>query len=347
MVAAMSDVARRAGVSVATVSRYLSGQPVRAGARIEEAVAALHYVPNVTARSLRSGVKFAIAMVVPDTTNPFFAAVVKGAEMAVRQSPYNIVLYNTDEDVVREQHVIRSVAENADGIILAPACEQDMAPQLVSDANLPLVLVDRTLEADEHPFDMVLVENSDGAAAAARRLCQLGHRRVAIIDGPLDTTPGRERDAGFIGECARYNVEVTGQYRRISDFRESGGYHEMLALLALPEPPTAVFSANNSMTVGALKALADMRVSIPGEISIIGFDDLDLAPLLSPPLTVVRRDAVEQGALAMRLLLKRLAGRSDRPHQIRLRADLVERGSCAPPHDNAQAGLRREVNQGG
>lgn len=333
---AISDVARRAGVSTATVSRYLAGQGVRAAAAIEAAVAELDYVPSTTARSLKSGVKYAVAMVVPDVTNPFFASVVKGAEMAARQSPYDIFLYNTDEDLEREQKVIRAVVQNVDGIILAPTNEQDETPALVRAAGVPLVFIDRTLAAEDS-FDSVLVDNVGGASSAAKHLTGLGHRRVAVIAGPLNTTPGRQRYEGFVAECERHGVDIPEALRRVSNFRESGGYDEMLALLALPTPPTAVFSCNNSMTVGALKALADMRVSVPTELSIIGFDDLDLAPLLSPPLTVVRRGAAEQGSLAMRLLLKRLAGGVERPHLVTLRTEFVERGSCAPLQMEARA----------
>jgi LacI family transcriptional regulator len=337
---AITDVAARAGVSTATVSRYLSGQPVRAADRIRAAIADLDYSPSRTARALKSGVTYTVAIVVPDITNPFFASVVKGIESMSRQGPYNISLYNTDEDPDRERQVIGTVVNQVDGIILAPTNEQDQTPELVRRAGIPLVFIDRTLAKGDE-FDSVLVDNAGGGAAAARHLLGLGHQRIAIIAGPLDTTPGRQRADGFVTEVERAGVPLPEDYRRISDFREAGGYRETLALLALPAPPTAIFSSNNEMTIGALKALNDMSVSIPGEMAIIGFDDLDLAELLSPPLTVIRRAAGEQGALAMRLLLKRLSGVRERPRSITLDTELVVRGSCGPPRDST-AMPRRE-----
>ena len=330
---AITDVAALAGVSTATVSRYLSGQQVRAAERIRSAIAELDYSPSRTARALKSGITYTVAIVVPDITNPFFASVVKGIESMSRQGPYHISLYNTDEDPDRERQVIGTVVSQVDGIILAPANEQDQTPDLVRRAGIPLVFLDRTLSQGDG-FDSVLVDNEGGGAAAARHLLGLGHQRIAIIAGPLVTTPGRQRFAGFTAEAERRGAALPDEYRRISDFREAGGYRETLALLALAKPPTAMFVSNNKMTIGALKALNDMSVSIPAEISIIGFDDLDLAVLLSPPLTVIRRDATEQGALAMRLLLKRLSGVRDRPRSITLDTELVVRGSCAPPRDS-------------
>jgi len=339
---AISDVAARAGVSTATVSRHLRGQLVRSAEAIEAAIAELDYTPSSVARSLKSGVKYAVAMVVPDVTNPFFASVVKGAETASRRAQYNVFLYNTDEDPAREQKIIRAVVHNVDGIILAPTTEHDEAPAIARKAGVPLVFIDRTIATDAGDgVDTVLVDNTGGAAAAARHLIDLGHRRIAVIAGPLDTTPGRERYEGVLGECRRRRVPIPEQYRRMSDFREDGGYQQMLALLALETPPTCVISCNNSMTVGALKALADMRVSVPEELSLVGFDDLDLAPLLSPPLTVVRRDAVAQGSLAMRLLLKRLEGETGKARSITLDTSLTVRGSCAPPPADGRPARRK------
>lgn len=338
---AITDVAARAGVSTATVSRYLSGQAVRAAEQIRAAIVELDYSPSRTARALKSGVTYTVAIVVPDITNPFFASVVKGIESASRQGPYNIFLYNTDEDADREQQVIGTVVSQVDGIILAPTNEQDQTPELVRRAGIPLVFIDRTL-AHGDEFDSVLVDNVAGGAAAARHLLDFGHQRVAIIAGPLDTTPGRERAEGFTAEVERRGLTLPEEYRRISDFRQTGGYRETMALLALPNPPTAIFSSNNAMTIGALKALNDMSVSIPDEMSFVGFDDLDLAELLRPPLTVVRRAAAEQGVLAMRLLLKRLSGMTDRPRSITLDTELVVRASCAPP-PGSPAGAPRKA----
>jgi LacI family transcriptional regulator len=326
----ISDVARRAGVSTATVSRFLRGQRVREEAAIRQVIDELGYRPKAAARSLRSGVHYAIAVVVPDVANPFFADLVKGIESVCRGGPYNVLLVNTDESVELEDAVVGDILQRVDGIILAPATEQDKTPDRIKESGVPVVFADRELRGQR--FDSVLVDNAEGARSAAGYLAGLGHARIAIISGPLNTTPGRERHDAFVTAVEDLGGQIPDEYRQISDFREGGGYQAMLRLLALPQPPTAVFCANNLMTVGALKALNSMRIRVPQDLSIIGFDDLDLAPLLWPPLTVIDRPTVEQGVLAARLLLARLAGQGDpEPQRVVLSTRLIERASCTIP----------------
>lgn len=327
----ISDVARRAGVSTATVSRCLRGQRVHAEDAIRQAIEDLGYRPAAAARSLRSGVQYAIAVVVPDVANPFFAGLVKGIESVCRSGPYSVFLVNTDESSELEDSVVADIIPRVDGIILAPTTEQDKTPVQIAQAGMPLVFIDRELPGER--FDSVLVDNIGGARSAAAYLTGLGHTKIAVISGPLNTTPGRERHEGFVAAVQDLGGEVPEHYREIADFRESGGYQAMLHLLALPVPPTAVFCANNLMTVGALKAVNNMRVRVPQDLSVIGFDDLDLAPLLWPPLTVIDRPVQEQGVLAARMLLARLAGRgSQDPQRVILSTRLVERASCTAPN---------------
>lgn len=337
----IQDVARRAGVSVSTVSRYLRGQRVHSEAAIAAAIKEFGYWPRAAARSLRSGVQYAIAVVVPDITNPFFAALVKGIESVFRPGPYSVLLADTDESSELEDALLADLVRRVDGVILAPATEQDETPVHVSEAGLPVVFVDRELEGAR--FDSVLVDNEEGGRLAARHLLALGHRRIAVISGPLNTTPGRGRFEGFTAELAAHGVELEPELTVIADFREKGGHDAMLRLLASTERPSAVFSANNVMTVGALRALHAMRVQVPAELSLVGFDDLELAALLRPPLTVVRRPTVQQGILAAQLLATRLVDRSTtEPQRVVLPVELVERGSTAPP----PAGRATQVPRG-
>jgi DNA-binding LacI/PurR family transcriptional regulator len=329
-VATIHDVAKRSAVSAATVSRFMRGERVRREDAVRQAIAELGYRPAAAARSLRSGVHYAIAVVVPDVTNPFFAAVVKGMESVLRGGPYSLFLANTDESSELERDVIAHLLGRVDGIVLAPATEHDDNPQRLVAAGLPVVFVDRDLV--DGPVDSVLVDNIGGARLAARHLLQLGHRDVAIISGPLNTTPGRERYEGFVNELTGSGVDIAKRYIEMSDFRESGGYSSMLRLLALPERPSAVFCANNLMSIGALKALDDMRVDVPAEMSVIGFDDLDLAPLMRSPLTVIDRPSVEQGAIAARMMLNLLADPAPhRPQRVVLPVQLLQRASTSAP----------------
>lgn len=337
------DVAARAGVSVSTVSRWLSGQTVRSADAVQAAVRELDYRPNVMAQSLKSGRYGAIGVVVPDITNPFFAAAVKGLEQASRDLSYRLLLANSDESNEREAEILADLTGRVDGFILAPAHEEDRGPLQLRESGVPAVLLDREVSGGEL-LDVVIVDNVNGAAAAARHLIGLGHTSIAMINGPTDTTPGRERREGFLAALAEAGLDLAPQYDLTGDFREASGRSLTLQLLGLPQPPTAIFTANNLMTAGALTALRDMRVPVPATVSIIGFDDLSLGALLQPPLTCVSRPDVEQGALAMRLLLSRIADHSDDPpRRVVLDTQLVVRGSTAPPRRAASRRANRSA----
>lgn len=328
--ATITNVAGVAGVSAATVSRFLRGDHVRSAEAIRAAIDALGYRPALAARSLRSGIHYAVAMIVPDIVNPYFSSLAKGVDSVFRETPYRVFLCNTDEQSAIEDAVLDEVMHRVDGIILAPAVEQEDAPTHIREQGMPIVLVDR--ELSDKNFDSVLVDNGGGARLAARHLCDLGHSRIAIISGPLSNTPGRVRYRGFMEELSRRGVFPPNEFVQISNFKESGGQEAMHKLMQLAERPTAVFCANNAMTIGALKTLKKLKVAIGREISVIGFDDLDLGPLLDPPLTVIDRPSEEQGATAARLLLRRLAGKMDKePEHIVLPTRLIVRASCVPP----------------
>lgn len=314
-------------MSTSSVSRYLRGEPGRAADRIASAIRELDYRPSAAARSLKSGKTTTLGLVVPDVTNPFFAQVAKGVERVAHAAGYTVILSNTDESPDREGEVLSFVAGHVDGLLLAPARSDEMTMERVRALETPAVFIDRGL-GDVDSFDAVLIDNSGGAAAAARHLVMLGHSRIGEIFGPLDTTPGGERHIAFIEACGE-DVEVI---QEAGDFRMDGGYQATMRLLGMQDPPTALFVANNSMTVGALRAVKDLGVSIPDELSLVGFDDHDLGDLLDPPLTVVDRPTDIQGAIAARLLLKRLSGKAEDPGQeIRLDTKLIIRQSTAPP----------------
>ncbi len=344
----IGDVARRVGVSTTTVSRHLAGQRVRDGAAVQAAIEALDFRASEVARSLKSGVTRTIGLVVPDVSNPYFAAVAKGVESVSRQFELNVFLSNTDENVENERDVLQGLLGRVDGVILAPARELSDNTTELRRAGVPIVLLDRSL-SDRDDLDSVLVDSSGGAGQAARHLLGLGHQRIGLISGPLDTTPGRERHAGFMSALDEVGLEVDPALVQMGDFKQDSGYQAGLRLLGLPLPVTAMFAANNLMAMGALRALHDMAVRIPDEVSFIGFDDLELAELLSPPLTVVSRPAVEQGVLAMRLLRNRIEGKGEGLAQrIVLDTRLTVRGSCrqrsgTSDGTTATAGLRREA----
>ncbi|MDA8204091.1 MAG: LacI family DNA-binding transcriptional regulator [Chloroflexi bacterium] len=329
--ATIKDVAARARVSTATVSRYLNGYRVRQARDIHEAIESLSFSPNQLARSLKSGSSRTIGVLVPDISNPFFADVVKGVESVMRADEYSLLLCNTDENVERERAIVRTLLrKQVDAILMAPATEWSDAPLLLRERGVPLVLIDRQIDAAA--FDVVLVDNVNGAAQAAEYLVSLGHERIALIAGPLDTTPGRERHDGFVQGLRSAGRDLDEHYLQVSDFREDGGYQAALRLLAVRPAPTALFASNNLMSIGALRAIHNLGIRIPQEMSFVGFDDLALAELTSPPLTVITRPSTEQGVLAMRLLRSRMEETADvSPRRIVLETRLAVRGSCAPP----------------
>jgi len=327
----IDDVARVAGVSRATVSRFLNGRRVRAGAAIEAAIAETGFSLNHTARSLKSGETRSIGVVVPDVSNPFFAQAVRGIEVSSRDESYNIFLCNTDESAARQDEVLGGLIGRVDALILVPATESAAVPRALAAMGVPVVLLDRELE--EHDlFDSVLVDNEGGAEAACRYLVQLGHRRIGLISGPLTATPGRTRHESFLRTLREEQVDVRPEYIHVGDFRELSGYVAAKSLVSLSEPPTAVFVANNLMAIGALKALRESKVRVPEDMSFVSFDELDIGDLLEPRLTTVSGRSVEQGALAARLLSERLRGEA--PVTVRrcvLEAQLSVRESCCPP----------------
>jgi LacI family transcriptional regulator len=340
-VANIQQVARAAGVSTATVSRYFAGLSVRSHEAIAHAVTLLDYTPSPVARSLKSGRHHAIGVIVPDVTNPFFAALVKGIESEARGSGFELILGNSDEDAAIESSLVATISQRVDGLIIAPVVEDDAAVASFIATGSPAVLVDRDVVADgrvatdaPRTVDRVLVDNAAGAALAVEHLAGLGHKAIAVISGPLDSTPGRARHAGFLEEMLRLGLPVRDELVRVADFREEGGYTAMAELVSLTEAPTAVFVANNLMAIGALRLLNDRKIPVPGTISVIGFDDLSFAPLLNPPLSVIRRPDVLQGATAARLLLRRLLakpGEDILPERLSLPVELVIRGSTSLP----------------
>jgi LacI family transcriptional regulator len=327
--ATITDVADRAGVSPATVSRFLAGQNIRHAEVVWRAIEELGYAPNRLARSLKSGQTSNIGVVVPDITNPFFGAVVKGIEASTSDQAYNLLLCNTDENAERQNHLLKTLVGAVDALILTPAIESPHAPEALNHHHrVPVVLLDREFGDGEH-YDSVLVDNVGGAQQAARYLTDLGHTGIAVISGPLDSTPGRQRHEGIVRGMADAGLELDPDLVELGDFRETGGYLAMKSLLGR-DSMTAVFVANNLMAVGALRACKEAGVRIPDELSFVSFDDLDLGALLEPAITTVSRPTVAQGVLAMSLLMERLAGSVDSaPRRCVMETRLSVRDSCA------------------
>jgi LacI family transcriptional regulator len=323
-------VAERAGVSTATVSRVLAGQngvSEELSARVWQAARELNYQPNRIARNLRSGATRTVGVVIPNIENPFFTSVVRGIEGVLQAADYTLLLGNSDERPEREQLYLSTLrAEGVAGIIFVPIDSRADAYRQLIDAALPVVAIDRAPAALS--ADYVTADNVAGARAAVEHLIRFGHRRVGLITGPEGYSSATERRAGYEQALAAAGLPVLPELIHHGDFRESGGYRAMGELLSLPEPPHAVFAANNLMTLGALRMIHERGLRIPDEMAVVSFDDMPWAISLHPPLTAVAQPAHEMGASAAELLLTRIQ-KPDRPaRRITLQTELVVRASC-------------------
>ncbi len=325
----MSDVATQASVSVTTVSHVINNtRPVSDDLRerVETAMAALNYQPNRLARSLRQGRTNTIGMIVPDNANPYFAEVARGIEETAYQNNYSLILCNSAGDQDRECFYINVLLEKqVDGIILVAAGSS--TSNIASLPLPPMVVVDRDLPSVH--ADAVLTENAQGGGQATAHLLGLGHRRIACITGSSDVTPTAERATGYRQALVAAGVAVDESLVVKGDFHYASGYAAAKGLLSGPNPPTAIFACNDLMAVGAISAGIELGLDIPTDLSIVGFDDVQLASFANPPLTTVAQPKREMGTLAVSLLLERMANPAIAPRRRWLGTALVVRGSTS------------------
>jgi LacI family transcriptional regulator len=333
MAPTIKEVAERAQVSVSTVSRVLNDYPFvsdSARRRVTEAMQALDYRPDMSARSMRTGTTRAVGFVVSDITNPVFAAIAKGADAVFHPHGYSLVLANSGGDPHREAELIAALRQRrVDGLIAAVADER--APGLAErlGSARACVLFDR--EVAGSGADAVCSDHGTGMEAALAHLAELGHVRVGLIAGMQSQLGSRARVAAYRRLAPRLGLDrgrelvVTGRLSRET------GYRGARELLALPSPPTALIAGNNQLTVGALAALRELGVDVPGELSLVACDDVDLTRLHDPPLDVVDRDPEAHGRAAAELLLRRLEDRHAPPRRVVLPTSFVRRASSGAP----------------
>jgi len=340
----MRDVARLARVSVATVSAVVNGkQCVRPALvkRVQDALKALDYHPDHVARSLKVRRTTTIGAVIPDFASGFFVEAIRGIEDAAGKAGYSIVLCNSNDDVSQEKrHLSVLLSRRVDGILLA-STDPNSIGSTQSRPGVPIVLFDRIPTGYQGPA--VVTDNSEAAYRATQYLIAQGHRRVAFIAGRLDLSTGIERAAGFRRAFEDAHLPVHGEYFKRGNFKPESGYRCGLELLQLGEPPTAILSSNGPMTLGLLRAMRELRVRCPDDVSVVGFDELvpgtqefSFGALLEPELTVVAQPGYQVGMKAAATLLKMLQGAVDdqeapSENVVTLRAELRIRKSVAAP----------------
>jgi LacI family transcriptional regulator len=326
----IKKVAESAGVSIATVSRaFADPQAVSDELRVRvlEAARLLSYRPSRAARTLRVGTSQAVGVIIPDLQNPFFTDVVRGIGSVLQPAGYTLLLSNADEDASRERDILETFrAEGVAGIIFVPInAARDTYRQLLAPP-VHTVAVDRLPSGLR--VDLVTVDNVEGTRVGVAHLIALGHRDVALLGGPLKHSTATERDLGYQQALRAAGLPVRSDLIYHGDFREGGGYDGIKLLIALARRPTAVFVANNLMTLGALRALHEVGLRIPDDVALVGFDDMPWATSLNPPLTAVSQPAQEIGSSAAELLLDRIARPDRAVRHLILKTTLVVRASC-------------------
>ncbi len=328
MAVTIKDVAKKAGVSSATVSRVLSNQEnVREEVRIRvrQAVEDLRYQPSHVARSFRTNRSRIIGLIVSDIVNPFYTSLVRSIEDAASKNGFAVFLCNTDEDLQKEEiYVDFMIGERVAGVLLSPVCEEKSSVKKLLDTGIPVVCMDRKVKGIE--TDTVMVDNVSGTYGAVEHLLKLGHHRIGAMVGSRTTT-GREREEGYRKALADYSIPIDESLLQRGSPKESVGREMTKQLLSLADRPTALFCGNNLLTVGALGEIFSQGLKVPGDIAIAGFDDLEWYSLVEPTITAVRQPIHEYGQSAINLLFSRIDGLSTPKQSIVLSTELFVRCS--------------------
>lgn len=332
--ATMRDVARLADVSIATVSAVINGTAnvsARRAERVREVMEVLDYHADQIARSLKTGKTQVIGMVIPDVTNSFYPEVIMGAEEVAGAAHYSVILCNANEDPAQEQRQLGTLfSHRADGVLIACSDPTITVDRLVR-RRFPIVCFDRIPAAFRG--DVAATDNVAGGYLATRHLIELGHQKIAILAGRTDLSTHLGRLEGFRKAMQQAQFPLRDEYCRVGGLRAEYGYEFGLALVQLPDPPTAIFCSNNKMLLGLMRALSEAGLRCPEKISVVGFDDYIWTENFHPPLTTVAQPTRELGRQAMRLLLSRIEGSaengaSSEPRRVFLTPELRVRGSA-------------------
>lgn len=332
----MKQIARLADVSLGTVSHVINNsatvrEPLRR--RVLEAVELLSYQPSQLARGLRRDKTNIIGMIIPDITNPFFPAVVRGAEDAAFRSGYRLLLCNADNNQAKEISYMKELRTYLPaGIIIIPSNLNDVSMQ---DGNLTgrsvVVCLDRVPR--DWKGDAVTIDNVNGAEQAVHHLITLGHERIATVTGPLHLTNARDRLKGFRRALKECNILIPAEFVQESSFDRKGGYAAAMKLLTMETRPSAIFAQNDLMAMGVLQAIREVGLKCPEDISLFGFDGLDVMELIDPPLSSVQQPGYQLGELGVQLLVNRVNDpETECSHRV-LPTELLLRASVAAPRD--------------
>ena len=324
------DVAKLAHVAPITVSRYINNSGYcspETRARVEAAIAELEYVPNRLASGLRSKRSNAMALVLTDITNPFFTTIARGVEDVASQAGFTVIFCNTDESVSKEQMYVQMLLERrVDGILLVPALSGLDSVSLIKKQGIPIVLLDR--RAPDLQTDVVLCDSKAGAYELTRLLLSLGHREIAILNGPSGVSTSEDRFSGYRRALGEAGITPNQRFECFGAFNQESGFEMTTKVMAGTSKPTAIFATNNFLAIGVLKALQELGLRVPDDVAVVGFDDLPPALVTFPFLTVAAQPAYEIGRKATEILLKKIGREDSGPYQeVMLPAEIVVRKS--------------------
>ncbi|MEU6575635.1 LacI family DNA-binding transcriptional regulator [Streptomyces sp. NPDC046805] len=325
----MSDVARRAGVSVSTVSHVLNKTRPVAPATVRgvlDAVAETGYVPDPVARALENTGYGTIGLAMSALSNPYFSNVVHGIDRHASAAGYSLVLADTHDERDAE---IKAVGEllrrRVSAVLLAPSGDGAQALSYAGRVDVPVVVIDRFVPA---AVDQVAVENTEPTAALVDHLASIGHTRIAMITGREGLTTTAERTDGYRRGLRRNGIDADPRYESCGDSSEEGASAAVVRLLSLPAPPTALVAGNNRMTIGAMRALRDAGLRVPEDMALVSFDDFEWADLFHPRLTAIAQPALSIGEQAVSMALSRIATPSLPPRRVAINPAFMHRDSC-------------------
>ncbi|HHV31596.1 LacI family DNA-binding transcriptional regulator [Caproiciproducens sp. LBM24188] len=309
MAATIKDIARETGLSIATISKYVNGGTLKEKNRIavERAIKKLDYHVNEYARGLKSNRSRTVGVIIPELSNLFVTQIITAMEDILRQHGYSVIICDCHTDEKLECDAAKFlIGKRVDGIINMPVCRDGRHLRPAKEQKIPVVLIDRSVPELSSYADSVLIDNAAAARSAVEHLLDNGHRRIGIIVGPKDVFTSQQRLAGFVDALKSHSVEYDEQLVINSDYTLHGGYESMRAMLKTHPDLTAIFVTNYEMTLGAVIAANEMGIKIPQELSLIGFDNMDLSRIAHPRLTIVTQPLEEIGSQVARILLDRL-----------------------------------------
>lgn len=328
----VKKIAKAAGVSTATVSRVLNGSDkVRESTakRVMKVVDEMNYRMDHVARRMKvkQTDSLVIGLVITDIDNPFFSSVAKGVEDVASKNKLVTMICNTNENPEKERFFLNAMlSEKVSGVIIVPTTGNlDFFHELVED-GFPMVMVDRKPKGLN--IDSVSLNNKKGGYEAVKKLITNGHKRIGIVAGIKGLSNTEDRLAGYLQALEEEGIKIEKDLIFYGDYVESGGRKAIDSFMSLDVTPTAIFSTNNLMTLGCIKEIYKRKLSIPGDVAIIGFDDSTWAEALIPPLTTVKQPGYELGVNAAELLIKRLRGGNVNTIDVVLNPELVVRESC-------------------